>query len=83
MGSNIYFCGMIGSGKTTLGRLVARRLIVDGAVGMVKDALTTLEESGVVKLDDERRAAMVNNLLVSLVSESQAQPVINTGTLYA
>ncbi len=63
--------------------IAARRLIVDGAVGMVKDALTTLEESGVVKLDEERRAAMVNNLLVSLVSESQAQPVINTGTLYA
>lgn len=61
----------------------ARRLIVEGAVGMVKDALTTLEESGVVKLDEERRAAMVNNLLVALVSESQSQPVINTGTLYA
>ncbi len=61
----------------------ARRLIVEGAVGMVKEALTTLEESGVVKLDEERRAAMVNNLLVSLVSESQSQPVINTGTLYA
>lgn len=63
--------------------IAARRLIVEGAVGMVKDALTTLEESGVVKLDEERRAAMVNNLLVSLVSESQSQPVINTGTLYA
>jgi len=63
--------------------IAARRLIVEGAVGMVKDALTTLEETGVVKLDQERRAAMVNNLLVSLVSESQSQPVINTGTLYA
>ena len=59
-----------------------RRLIVDGAVGMVQLALTSLEESGLVKLDNERKAAMVNNLLVALVSESQAQPVINTGTLY-
>jgi regulator of protease activity HflC (stomatin/prohibitin superfamily) len=63
--------------------IAARRLIVDGAVGMVKMALEDLEAQGVVKLDNERRAAMVNNLLVALVSESQAQPVINTGTLYA
>ena len=63
--------------------IAARRLIVDGAVGMVKMALEDLENQGVVKLDNERRAAMVNNLLVALVSESQAQPVINTGTLYA
>jgi regulator of protease activity HflC (stomatin/prohibitin superfamily) len=63
--------------------IAARRLIVDGAVGMVKMALEDLESQGVVKLDNERRAAMVNNLLVALVSESQAQPVINTGTLYA
>jgi regulator of protease activity HflC (stomatin/prohibitin superfamily) len=62
--------------------IAARRLIVDGAVGMVKLALEDLERQGVVKLDNERRAAMVNNLLVALVSESQAQPVINTGTLY-
>jgi regulator of protease activity HflC (stomatin/prohibitin superfamily) len=62
--------------------IAARRLIVDGAVGMVKLALDDLEAQGVVKLDNERRAAMVNNLLVALVSESQAQPVINTGTLY-
>jgi regulator of protease activity HflC (stomatin/prohibitin superfamily) len=61
----------------------ARRLIVDGAVGMVKMALEDLESQGVVKLDNERRAAMVNNLLVALVSESEAQPIINTGTLYS
>jgi regulator of protease activity HflC (stomatin/prohibitin superfamily) len=63
--------------------IAARRLIVDGAVGMVKMALEDLEAQGVVKLDNERRAAMVNNLLVALVSETEAQPVINTGTLYA
>ena len=63
--------------------IAARRLIVDGAVGMVKMALEDLESQGVVKLDNERRAAMVNNLLVALVSESQSQPVINTGTLYS
>ena len=62
--------------------IAARRLIVDGAVGMVKMALEDLEAQGVVKLDNERRAQMVNNLLVALVSESEAQPVINTGTLY-
>jgi regulator of protease activity HflC (stomatin/prohibitin superfamily) len=63
--------------------IAARRLIVDGAVGMVKMALDDLESQGVVKLDNERRASMVNNLLVALVSENEAQPVINTGTLYA
>jgi regulator of protease activity HflC (stomatin/prohibitin superfamily) len=63
--------------------IAARRLIVDGAVGMVKLALGELEEQGVVQLDNERRASMVNNLLVALVSESEAQPVINTGSLYA
>ena len=46
-------------------------------------ALTSLEQLGVGRLDEERKAAMVNNLLVALVSESQAQPVINTGTLYS
>ncbi|MGO8693495.1 MAG: SPFH domain-containing protein [Rectinemataceae bacterium] len=63
--------------------IAARRLIVDGAVGMVKLALAELEEQGVVQLDNERRASMVNNLLVALVSESEAQPIINTGSLYA
>jgi regulator of protease activity HflC (stomatin/prohibitin superfamily) len=63
--------------------IAARRLIVDGAVGMVKMALEDLESQGVVQLDNERRAAMVNNLLVALVSESAFQPVINAGTLYS
>jgi regulator of protease activity HflC (stomatin/prohibitin superfamily) len=63
--------------------IAARRLIVDGAVGMVHLALESLEKQGVVKLDEERKAAMVNNLLVALVSESEAQPIINTGSLYA
>jgi regulator of protease activity HflC (stomatin/prohibitin superfamily) len=63
--------------------IAARRQIVDGAVGMVEMALHSLESQGVVKLDEERKAAMVNNLLVALVSESETQPIINTGTLYS
>lgn len=63
--------------------IAARRLIVDGAVGMVEMALRGLEAQGVVVLDEERKAAMVNNLLVALVSESETQPIINTGTLYS
>jgi SPFH domain / Band 7 family len=63
--------------------IAARQKIVDGAVGMVEIALKRLQDEGVVTLDEERKAAMVNNLLVSLVSESSAQPVINTGTLYS
>lgn len=62
--------------------IAARRKIVEGAVGMVQHALQLLSESNVVELDEERKAAMINNLLVALVSESQATPVINTGTLY-
>lgn len=62
--------------------IAARRQIVDGAVGMVEMALKSLEAHGVVQLDEEKKAAMVNNLLVALVSESEAQPIINTGTLY-
>ena len=62
--------------------IAARQKIVDGAVGMVEIALRRLESEGVVSLDEERKAAMVNNLMVALVSESNAQPVINTGTLY-
>jgi regulator of protease activity HflC (stomatin/prohibitin superfamily) len=62
--------------------IAARQKIVDGAVGMVEMALKSLEQHGVVRLDEEKKAAMVNNLLVALVSESQAQPIINTGTLY-
>lgn len=62
--------------------IAARQKIVEGAVGMVKQALEQLKNEGVVELDDERKAAMVNNLLVALVSESEATPVINTGSLY-
>jgi regulator of protease activity HflC (stomatin/prohibitin superfamily) len=62
--------------------IAARKKIVEGAVGMVDQALRTLSEQNIVKLDEEKKATMVNNLLVALVSESQAQPVINTGTLY-
>jgi regulator of protease activity HflC (stomatin/prohibitin superfamily) len=60
----------------------ARRQIVTGAVSMVEMALKALSERNVVQLDDERRAAMVSNLLVVLCAESEAQPVINAGTLY-
>jgi len=62
--------------------VAARRTIVDGAVGMVKMALTELEKQQVVELDDERKAAMVSNLLVVLCGEENAQPVLNTGSLY-
>jgi SPFH domain / Band 7 family len=60
----------------------ARARIVDGAVGMVKLALERLEQDGVVELDEERKAAMVSNLLVVLCSEQATQPIVNTGTLY-
>jgi len=60
----------------------ARRLIVDAAVGMVEDALTGLSERGVVELDDDKRAAMANNLMVALTSEQGVTPVVNAGTLY-
>ncbi|MCR6688495.1 SPFH domain-containing protein [Cellulomonas sp.] len=63
--------------------IAARERIVEGAVSMVEDALARLERDGVVTLDDERRAAMVSNLLVVLCGESRATPVINTGSLYA
>ena len=62
--------------------LAARRLIVQGAVGMVETALEQLSERGVVDLDEERKAAMVSNLLVVLCADREAQPVVNTGTLY-
>ena len=60
----------------------ARARIVQGAVSMVEMALTQLSEKNVVELDDERRAAMVSNLMVVLCSERDTQPVVNTGTLY-
>ncbi len=62
--------------------IAARQRIVDGAVGMVEMALEHLEKSRSVQLDEERKAAMVSNLMVVLCSESATQPVINTGTLY-
>ncbi len=62
--------------------IAARKKIVEGAVGMVEMALRELSEQKIVSLDEEKKATMVNNLLVALVSESQAQPIINTGTLY-
>lgn len=60
----------------------ARRRIVDGAVGMVEMALAKLADNNVVDLDDERRAAMISNLLVVLCSDQGTTPVVNTGTLY-
>ena len=63
--------------------VAARRQIVDGAVGMVKMALTELKEQNVVDLDEERKANMVSNLLVVLCSEENVQPVINSGSLYS
>jgi hypothetical protein len=62
--------------------LAARRTIVIGAVSMVESALNQLSERGVVQLDDERKATMVSNLLVVLCGDRDAQPVLNTGTLY-
>ncbi len=60
----------------------ARKMIVDGAVGMVEMALERLNESGMVQLDEERKAAMVSNLLVVLCGNHDAQPVVNSGSLY-
>ena len=62
--------------------LAARQMIVQGAVSMVEMALTDLARRGVVELDAERKAAMVSNLMVVLCGDSEAKPVINTGTLY-
>ena len=62
--------------------IAARQKIVEGAVGMVEMALASLSEKQVVHLDEERKAAMVSNLLVVLCGDKDAQPVVNTGTLY-
>lgn len=62
--------------------IAARRLIVEGAVGMVEMALEKLSQKGIVELDEERKAAMVSNLLVVLCGDRHVQPVVNTGTLY-
>ncbi|NMC56998.1 MAG: SPFH domain-containing protein [Eubacteriaceae bacterium] len=60
----------------------ARQMIVEGAVGMVEMALKKLNENDIVQLDEERKAAMVSNLLVVLCASKEAQPVVNSGTLY-
>jgi regulator of protease activity HflC (stomatin/prohibitin superfamily) len=60
----------------------ARKMIVDGAVGMVEMALERLNDNGLVQLDEERKAAMVSNLLVVLCGNHDAQPIVNTGSLY-
>jgi uncharacterized membrane protein (Fun14 family) len=60
----------------------ARQRIVEGAVGMVEMALQMLSHKGIVTLDEERKAAMVSNLLVVLCGERGAQPILNTGTIH-
>lgn len=62
--------------------VAARRQIVEGAVGMVEEALARITERDIVSLDDERKAAMVSNLMVVLCGDRAPQPVLNTGTLY-
>lgn len=62
--------------------IAARQKIVEGAVGMAQMAIEQLEKDNVIDLDEERRVNMVNNLLVAIVSDKSAQPVINTGSLY-
>jgi hypothetical protein len=62
--------------------VAARQRLVQGAVGMVRQALDSLSAEGIVDLDEERKAVMVSNLLVVLCSEQATQPVVNTGTLY-
>lgn len=63
--------------------IAARQQILEGALGMVRGALDRLATEGGIELDEERKAAMISNLLVVLVSEQQTQPVVNTGTLYS
>jgi hypothetical protein len=60
----------------------ARKMIVEGAVGMVEMALDKLSEREIVVLDDERKAAMVSNLLVVLCGNKDAQPIVNSGSIY-
>ena len=62
--------------------IAARKKVVEGAVGMVEMALEELSEKEIVDLDDERKAAMVSNLLVVLCSDDSAQPVVNAGSIY-
>ncbi len=62
--------------------LAARQKIVEGAVGMAQMALTRLVEEGIVELDQERKVAMINNILVAIISDRGAQPILNTGSIY-
>ena len=62
--------------------VAARERLVEGAVGMVRTALQQIAEEGLVELDEERKAAMVSNLLTVLCSDQPASPVVNTGSLY-
>jgi regulator of protease activity HflC (stomatin/prohibitin superfamily) len=62
--------------------IAARQMIVEGAVGMVEMALQQLSENNVVDLDEERKAAMVSNLLVVLCGNKDAQPIVNSGSIY-
>ncbi|MCZ8522369.1 MULTISPECIES: SPFH domain-containing protein [Paenibacillus] len=62
--------------------IAARAKIVEGAVGMVQMAIAQLQQEGIIELDEERKAAMINNLLVAIVSDRSANPIINTGSLY-
>ena len=70
------------SGPLMLAVVAARTTIIEGAVGMVRLALERLDEHDVVELDEERKAAMVSNLLVVLCGDRDTQPVVNTGSLY-
>ena len=62
--------------------IAARKKIVEGAVGMVEDAIEGLSKKNIIELDEERKATMVSNLLVVLCSDKATQPVVNTGSLY-
>ncbi|NLW91092.1 MAG: SPFH domain-containing protein [Syntrophomonadaceae bacterium] len=62
--------------------IAARQMIVEGAVGMAQMAITQMERDGILELDGERKVAMINNLLVAVISERGAQPILNTGSLY-
>lgn len=56
--------------------------IVEGAVGMSQMAIEQLQQDGIVELDEERKVAMINNIMVAIISDRGAQPIINTGSLY-
>ena len=83
MPSKAYFKDLIAEFNKQASAIIdARKMIVDGAVGMVEMALERLGEKEIVQLDEERKAAMVSNLLVVLCGNHDAQPVVNSGTLY-